>query len=150
MQKIWFVPFLVASALVLIVCFVQGVSAIVYPLSLTLSFFVGYLVMGFRASLQAGLNPGLKKLEPSFWSSLYDAWLWVTDRKRWKVYACMYYWSYNRHDFWLCTLTSFQEDKFLYIRNIPDKLGFRHIPDVDDSYLDSEKMIIARVCGIKI
>jgi len=90
MQKIWFVPFLVASALVLIVCFVQGVSAIVYPLSLTLSFFVGYLVMCFRASLQAGLNPGLKKLEPSFWSILYDAWLWVTDRNRWKVYACIH------------------------------------------------------------
>jgi len=43
--------------------------------------------MGFRASLQAELNPGLEKLEPSFWSSVYDAWLWVTDRKRWKVYA---------------------------------------------------------------
>lgn len=87
MRKIWFVPFLVASALVLIVCFVHGGSAIVFPLSLTLSFFAGYLIMGFRASLQAGLNPGLEKLEPSFWSSVYDAWLWVTDRKRWKVYA---------------------------------------------------------------
>jgi hypothetical protein len=87
MRKIWFVPFLVASALVLIVCFVQGGSAIVFPLSLTLSFFAGYLIMGFRASLQAELNPGLEKLEPSFWSSVYDGWLWVTDRKRWKVYA---------------------------------------------------------------
>jgi len=43
--------------------------------------------MHFRASLQAGLNDGLEKLEPSFWSSLYDAWLYVTDGKRWRVYA---------------------------------------------------------------
>lgn len=87
MRKIWFAPFLVASTLVLMMCVVQDVFAAVYPLFLALWSFVGYLIMYIRASWQAELNPGLETLEPSFWSSIYFAWLYATDRKRWKVHT---------------------------------------------------------------
>jgi len=87
MQKIWFVPFLIATALVLMLCYVYGFVEVIYPLCITISFFGGLLGIAINASVQAGLNPGLEKLKPSFWSSVYNAWLYVTDRKRWRLLA---------------------------------------------------------------
>ena len=87
MHRIWFVPLLTSSALVLMVCLVYGVVAIVYPLSLILLFSGWYLIMVFRAWRQADLNPRLEELRPSFWSNIYDVWLFVTDRETWRLYV---------------------------------------------------------------
>jgi hypothetical protein len=90
MQKIWFMPFLIAIALVLVLCSVYGFVEIIYPLSIIISFFACFLVIAINASVQAGLNPGLEKLRPSFWSNVYNAWLYVTDRKRWRLLASVF------------------------------------------------------------
>ena len=90
MQKIWFIPFLIASALVLMLCSVHGFVEMIYPLCIMISFFGGFLVIAINASMQAELNPGLEKLRPSFWSSVYNAWLYVTNRKRWRVLASVF------------------------------------------------------------
>ena len=87
MQKIWFIPFLIASALVLMLCYVYGFVEIIYPLCIMISFFASFFVIAINASMQAELNPGLEKLRPSFWSNVYNAWLYVTNRKRWRVLA---------------------------------------------------------------
>ena len=83
-------PFLIASALVLMLCSVYGFFEMIYPLSIMISFFGGFLVIAINASVQAGLNPGLEKLRPSFWSNVYNAWLYVTDRKRWRLLASVF------------------------------------------------------------
>jgi hypothetical protein len=90
MQKIWFMPFLIAIALFLMLCSVYGFVEVIYPLSIMISFFACFLVIAINASVQAGFNPGLEKLRPSFWSDVYNAWLYVTDRKRWRLFASVF------------------------------------------------------------
>jgi hypothetical protein len=90
MQKIWFMPFLIAIALVLVLCSVYGFVEIIYPLSIIISFFACFLVIAINASVQAELNPGLENLRPSFWSNVYNAWLYVTDRKKWRLLASVF------------------------------------------------------------
>jgi len=57
-------------------------------------FSIFFSALAFRSSVQADANPGLEKIdEPDYWfSAVYEAWLYVTDRKEWAVYVCL--WSY--------------------------------------------------------
>jgi hypothetical protein len=89
MSKIWLTLFLIASITVLIVCFVYGLVAIIYPLILTFCFLGAFLCEACDASFQASVNPGLKNVEESsFWfSRIYNAWLYVKDREGWALYA---------------------------------------------------------------
>jgi hypothetical protein len=89
MSKIWLTLFLIAGITVLIVCFVHGLVAIIYPLILTFCFLGVFLCEAFDASFQASVNPGLESVEESsFWfSRIYNAWLYVKDREGWALYA---------------------------------------------------------------
>lgn len=89
MSKIWLTLFLIASITVLMVCFVHGLVAIIYPLILTFCFLGVFLCEAFDASFQASVNPGLESVEKSsFWfSRIYNAWLYVKDREGWALYA---------------------------------------------------------------
>jgi hypothetical protein len=94
MAKTWLLLFLIASAVVLIVCFVYGWAAVTFPFLLALSFFGVFACLVVDASIQARVNPGLERLyEPDYWfSRIYNAWLYATNRKEWWSYASL--WSF--------------------------------------------------------
>lgn len=94
MSKTWLLLFLIASAAVLIVCFVYGWAAVTFPSLLVLGFFGVFAYLAVDASIQARANPGLERLyEPDYWYSLiYNAWLYVNDREEWGSYASL--WSF--------------------------------------------------------
>jgi len=88
----WLGLSLVATVTVIIFGFVYGLSATVFPALFLLFFFVFLFAFAFRASVQAGSNPGLYRMqEPDFWlSSVYDAWLYVTDMESWAVHVSLF------------------------------------------------------------
>lgn len=89
MSKTWLILFLIAYVAVSIVWFVYGSVGMVYPLYLTFSFLGVFSLITVNALLQAYFNPGLERLDkPNFWfSSVYNAWYYVTDRELWAEYA---------------------------------------------------------------
>ncbi len=89
MSKRWLILFLLAITSVLIVCFVYGLAAAVYPSALVLTFSGFFLIAAWSDSFQASVTPGLKKLnEPEWpWSRVYFAWLYVNDMERWVSYT---------------------------------------------------------------
>jgi hypothetical protein len=94
MAKTWLLLFLIASAAVVIVCFVYGWAAVTFTFLLALSFFGVFACLAVDASIQARANPGLERLyEPDYWfSRIYNAWLYATNRKEWWSYASL--WSF--------------------------------------------------------
>lgn len=94
MSKTWLLLFLIASATVLIVCFVYGWDAVTFPSLLVLGFFGVFTLFAVDALIQVRANPGLERLyEPDYWySSIYNAWLYVNDREEWGSYASL--WSF--------------------------------------------------------
>jgi hypothetical protein len=82
---------LIATALFLIVGFVYGEFAFVFPVMFLICFFLMYGVYIFDAEDQAGANPELQKLpEPSTWSHIHNAWLYVNDSETWARYASFF------------------------------------------------------------
>jgi hypothetical protein len=94
MSRIFLVLFLVAGVLVLMFNFVYGLIELFFPLMLLLWFSIAFLGFAIRSSIQAEANPGLERMEkPDYWfSAVYEAWLYVTDREEWAFYTCL--WSY--------------------------------------------------------
>jgi hypothetical protein len=83
---------LIASFLVLIFSLVFGTVELLFPAMFLLWFSAFFLVFALRANIQVDANPGLKELdEPDYWwSQVYDAWLYVADRKQWASYTCLW------------------------------------------------------------
>jgi len=55
-------------------------------------FFLGiFLLLLIEAEIQAAANPGIERIdEPNFWfSKIYNAWLYVTDREEWAYFASL-------------------------------------------------------------
>jgi ABC-type sulfate transport system permease component len=55
-------------------------------------FFLGmFFMLLIGAEIQAAANPGIERIEePSFWfSAIYNAWLYVTDREEWAYFASL-------------------------------------------------------------
>ncbi|MFZ0965551.1 MAG: hypothetical protein WAN82_02870 [Candidatus Bathyarchaeia archaeon] len=94
MSKTWLLLFLIASAAVLIVCFVCGWAAVTFPFLLVLGFFGVFALHVVNALIQVRANPGLERLyKPDYWYSvIYNAWLYVNDREEWGSYASL--WSF--------------------------------------------------------
>jgi len=94
MSKTWLLLFLIASAAVLIVCFVYGWAAMTFPSLLVLGFFGIFAFLAVDALIQASANPGLERLyKPNYWYSIiYNAWLYVHDREEWGSYVSL--WSF--------------------------------------------------------
>jgi hypothetical protein len=80
---------LVGFALVFLGAILYGPSALLLPFILLVGFFVVFALMAFNAEIQADANPGIEKIEkPSFWfSSIYNAWLYKTNREGWAQYV---------------------------------------------------------------
>ena len=91
MSKTWLLLFLIASAVVLILCFIYGLPGVTFPFLLVLGFFGAFASLAVNASIQAWSNSGLAKLDkPNFWfSRIYNAWLYVNDREKWGLYASL-------------------------------------------------------------
>jgi hypothetical protein len=89
MPRKWLILFLIACAAVFIVWYVYGLVGMVYPLCITLSFLGVFSLTTLSAVIQAYFTPGLERLDkPNFWfSSVYNAWYYVTDREVWAAYA---------------------------------------------------------------
>lgn len=84
-----FVGFLAATAIVVVVYLVYGLSALLAPIMFVLWFFLFLGIFTFRTLMEANSTPGLEKLEePNFlFSPVYFGWLYVNDRKRWSKYV---------------------------------------------------------------
>ena len=76
----------------MILGFVYGLSATVFPAVFLLFFFVFLFSFAFGASVQEGSNPGLYEMkEPDFWTSaIYNAWLYVTDKESWALHTFLF------------------------------------------------------------
>jgi len=94
MSKIWPILFLIACITLLASCLFYGLVILTFPLIFLLWFSIFFLAFAIRSSVQASANPGLEELEePDYWfSAIYEAWLYVTDRKGWAIHVC--FWSY--------------------------------------------------------
>jgi len=91
MQRISLALLSAAFAVFLLVCYFYGIATIIYSAILVISFFCFFYLTMLNASIQASANPGLERTdEPDFWfSGVYNAWLYVTDRQGWAWYASL-------------------------------------------------------------
>jgi hypothetical protein len=64
-----------------------GITALGFSFCLVIFYFLGLMMQALNAAIQGELNPGIERLEPSFWSSVYNAWLHRTDPQKWIKYA---------------------------------------------------------------
>ena len=92
MSRKYLVLFLIACVLVLTLSYVIGFTELLFPSMFLLGFLVGFLLSAYSSSIQAEANPGLEELEEPdyFFSKIYDAWLYVNDRRRWASYTCLW------------------------------------------------------------
>lgn len=92
MSKIAAILFLVAFIVCLLVCYVFGLTAAVFPFMILCVFGFSFGVFLVGASVQAEATPGLEELEePSFcFSRIYDVWLYVNDRAGWALYTAFF------------------------------------------------------------
>jgi len=79
----------VAFVLVILVTFLYGLVALLFPFFLVSGFFASFAVMSWNAQFQAVANPGIEKIEEPDWffSPIYNAWLYATDIESWAQYA---------------------------------------------------------------
>jgi hypothetical protein len=71
------------------VCLFLGTAVLIYPLTFTLFFLGIFLSFLIGAKIQAAAIPGIENIdEPDFWfSRIYNAWLYVTDREEWAYFT---------------------------------------------------------------
>lgn len=83
------IVFLIGCFGVLMVCYVYGLGAATYPFMSLLWFFTFFGTLTVRAWIQESANTGIERMSEPDWcfSSIYDAWLYVNDRKSWAVYV---------------------------------------------------------------
>lgn len=90
MKPLPLVMMLIAFLVDIFAWFLYGATALSFSFSLVIFYFLGLGVLAMNAEIQAGLNPGIENLEPSFWSSVYNAWLYRTNSQKWAKYATVF------------------------------------------------------------
>lgn len=86
--KTWAVYIFLVCVIVLLVYVIHGVVTIVSSATFSFWFLSLFFIFYFRARYQTGKTPRLDKLpKPSFYSIIYDVWLYVNDRETWIDYV---------------------------------------------------------------
>ncbi len=88
LSKVSLITMCASFMVIALVTILYGTTALIFLFALPFCFFVAFGIITWNAAWQAALTPGLERIDtPSFWSNIYNAWLYTTDREGWALLA---------------------------------------------------------------